>query len=212
MDIQEIFAARIKRERNRKGQTMAEFSRELGISLSSLEEYESGRRTPRVDTLALIAKRLEIPLVELFLGEGISDVSTRLYLDELSLQVDSLDGSARRIGEEALNVLRGAFGLSDGLRGEERKTPEELGRYRYTLLTLREPARRQNAYGLLAQEYCDGQWLNVAAVAPFSADRNKVHEIAEKCSALQLSPIHILDVVMDFLNEACYSQYFSEEP
>ena len=199
MDIQEIFAARIKRERIKKEKTMAEFSEELGISLSSLEEYEKGRRIPRVDTLALIAERLEIPLAELFMGERPGDASAAAYLDRLSLEVNCLDGSARRIGEEALKILRSAFNLQAAGQAALR---EEEGRYCYTLLTLQEPGcRRQSTYGMMAKEYCDGQWVNVASVAPFCGDRGKVLEIAEKCSALQLSPIHILDVVMDFLRE-----------
>ena len=209
MDIRKIFAERLKRERLREGRTMAEFSREAGISLSSLEEYEAGKRIPRVDTLELIAKRLGISLVELLLEDGASDASTGMYLDMLSLRVGSLEGSPRRVGEEALNLLRGAFSLAESLRAkEEEREPKEGDRYCYTLLTLEEPGRRQQSYGLLAKEYLDDRWVNVAAVAPFASDRGKVLQIAEKCSAMQLSPIHILDVVMDCLKE----ELLPEEP
>lgn len=204
MDIQAIFAARLKRERIREGRTMADFSREVGISLSSLEEYEGGRRIPRVDTLELIAKRLGIPLAELLMEDGVSDAAAGMYLDRLSLQVGSLEEPARRIGEDALNLLRDAFHLSEKLRAEEGGGEPEKGRqdrYCYTVLTLEEPWRRQKTYGLLAKERFDERWINVAVVAPFSDDRKKVLQIAEKCSALQLSPVHILDVVMDCMKE-----------
>lgn len=48
---------RIKAVRLRKGLTQIEFSNLLGISLSNLQSYESGRRNPSTGIIVLIASK-----------------------------------------------------------------------------------------------------------------------------------------------------------
>ena len=54
------FAAALKKERKARGMTMRKFAKILDISLSSLIEYESGRRLPRAGTVKHIAQKLHI--------------------------------------------------------------------------------------------------------------------------------------------------------
>lgn len=57
-----------------------------------------------------------------------------------------------------------------------------------------------DSYGILAKEEMDGNWIPVAVVAPFSDDYEAVSKLAESCSACQLSPMHLIDVVSDFIS------------
>ncbi len=52
-------------------------------------------------------------------------------------------------------------------------------------------------YGIRAKE--DG--TVVAVAEPFSPDEAAVAALARKCTALQLSPLHLAEVVNDFMTE-----------
>lgn len=56
------------------------------------------------------------------------------------------------------------------------------------------------SYGILAKEEIGGSWIAVAVAAPFSDDYEAVCKLAESCSACQLSPMHLIDVVSDFIS------------
>ena len=73
--------------------------------------------------------------------------------------------------------------------------------YRYELYQMRSPASR-NSYGILAKESLNGVWVTVAVAAGFSNNREDVFLLAEKCTELQLSPEHLIDVVSDFISQA----------
>jgi len=57
-------------------------------------------------------------------------------------------------------------------------------------------------YGLLAKKEHRGDWITAAVVAPFSDDFEAVSKLAERCTALQLSPEHLIDVVSDFISQS----------
>ena len=54
--------------------------------------------------------------------------------------------------------------------------------------------------GILAKEKIGRSWITVAVTAPFSNDYGTAHQLAESCSARQLSPPHLVDVVSDFIS------------
>ena len=56
------------------------------------------------------------------------------------------------------------------------------------------------AYGILGQQRLDGEWKTVAMIAPFSNDSAATAHLARLCTGQQLEPIHILDVIHDFMN------------
>ncbi len=58
-----------------------------------------------------------------------------------------------------------------------------------------------NPYGIICKEEQGELWTVVAVVAPFSADLNAITSLAKKCTALQLSPDLLIDVVSDFISQ-----------
>lgn len=74
--------------------------------------------------------------------------------------------------------------------------------YRYEVFQMNPSPSAQSQYGLLAQKELAGTWSTVAAAYPFSRSRTAVSRLAEQCTNLQLSPVHLFDVVQDFA-DAC---------
>lgn len=72
-------------------------------------------------------------------------------------------------------------------------------KYRYRSYEMQSLGRVSAAYGLLAEEYEDGQWRSVAVIPDVSQDQLFVDRLAEKCTREELSPDHLLDVVLDAL-------------
>lgn len=89
--LREIIAANMRFYRkDRMRLSQAELATRSGVSLMSIHRAEKGIENPRLDTLELVAKALEIPVIELF-----------------------RDPSAKRAPspQEALEALSAAFGL-----------------------------------------------------------------------------------------------------
>ena len=61
-------------------------------------------------------------------------------------------------------------------------------------------ARVPYAYGILGQQYLSGCWTTIAITAPFSNNRPGVVRLTKLCTDQQLEPIHILDVIHDFMD------------
>ena len=72
--------------------------------------------------------------------------------------------------------------------------------YRYILYEETGLARRPYAYGLLRQKRQGDGWSTVAIAAPFSNDKTGVQQLAERCTECQLDPIHLFDVLHDFMD------------
>ena len=72
--------------------------------------------------------------------------------------------------------------------------------YRYVLYEAHGPARMLYAYGILGQQQLDGTWMTLAITAPFSNNRAAVAQLTKLCTDQQLEPIHILDVIHDFMD------------
>ena len=85
-----------------------------------------------------------------------------------------------------------------GLQLAERE-PQLPVRYRYGRSEVMLWGRA--LYGLRAEEKREGLWEPAAAAAPFSEDGAAVAALAERCTACQLSPEHLDDVVHDYLNQ-----------
>lgn len=69
----------------------------------------------------------------------------------------------------------------------------------YEIYKMRTLSSAGYSYGLIAKENQDDAWVPIAIVAGFSTDLEAVRDLAEKCTDLQLSPIHMLDVVSDYI-------------
>ena len=70
--------------------------------------------------------------------------------------------------------------------------------YRYELYQMTSLGSR-SPYGILGKKRLGGAWTTVAVIAAFSGNREAVSRLAERCTALQLSPEQLLDVVSDFI-------------
>ena len=71
--------------------------------------------------------------------------------------------------------------------------------YRYEVLKMGSQFRSLRPYGIICYEKQGKEWTAIAVAAPFSGDYLAVSKLAQKCTELQLSPEHLIDVVSDFL-------------
>lgn len=191
MNIQKNFSTTLRRLREIRGMSMREFSEELGIALSSLEEYEAGRRLPRGDTLVLIADKLHIPLASLISDLPSADPSLQMCLDCAEPLIQALHPYARASAQCALALLRSSIRISDEqFFLESRAAPPEnpSARFRYKLHESRGICPSTPSYGILVEELLDGNYSTSAAFAPFSDDRILALQIAFTANELQLPP------------------------
>ena len=62
--------------------------------------------------------------------------------------------------------------------------------YKYEVFKIHSLSSR--SYVILAKEKIGRSWITVAVTAPFSNDYGTAHQLAESCSARQLSPPHLV--------------------
>ncbi len=72
MRIQKNIAKMLRAAKKESHLNMDEFSKKMSVSRTIMQSYlsESGRANPTVNTLELLADRLNIPVEELILGPG----------------------------------------------------------------------------------------------------------------------------------------------
>ena len=73
--------------------------------------------------------------------------------------------------------------------------------YLYEVMKIQSLFALHNSYGIICREDQGELWPAVAIVAPFSSDLDTITRLAEKCTALQLSHDHLVDVVSDFISQ-----------
>ena len=56
-------------------------------------------------------------------------------------------------------------------------------------------------YGIIGEENEESTWRAVSVVEDVTRDGQFAADLAEKCTRCQLSPLHLLDVIMDSLPE-----------
>ncbi len=87
MDIRHNISNFLKAYKRKRGFSAAEFSEELEISRSVLQDYLACRRNPRADTIEHIAKKLNVSPAALVSGGLISQTE----YDLIFLLLDTLD-------------------------------------------------------------------------------------------------------------------------
>lgn len=188
MNTKNSFATTLKQVREARGMTMREFSEEAGIALSSLVEYEAGRRLPRGDTVKQMADKLHTSPVSLIAPFSSDDLSLHSCLDYISRYIQSMHPDTRASANHALELLLLAAKTSENLFFmEAHATPPEnpSARFRYIL---QESRSSSPAYGILVEELQDSVWSARASFAPFSNDRLAVLHIVFSANELQLPP------------------------
>lgn len=73
--------------------------------------------------------------------------------------------------------------------------------YLYETFQMKAISPSHGLYGILCKQKQNERWISVAIAAPFSGDIDAVTALAEKCTRLQLSPEHLIDVVSDFISQ-----------
>lgn len=99
-DIRSNIARHLRRKLELRGTTLAEFSQEFDIPLTSLKSYLNGSANPRADTIELLAAKLGISPWEL-----ISDVSEPMRSAAAVCAIASDFSSMSRERQERLLVL-----------------------------------------------------------------------------------------------------------
>ena len=72
--------------------------------------------------------------------------------------------------------------------------------YFYKIVEMRDLFLERTSYGILAKRTEKGVTEDFALIPGISCDREFVQHLVELCERNQLSPIHLLDVVMDALS------------
>lgn len=161
-----------------------------------------GTSHPRADSLEYLAEKLGISLSELVSGDGSPHSDGLPCIEPVLMEIPALHPRAIPIARDAASLLQDAFRLSDDLYGLKENEPEDESSdevYRYFLHEMMVPSYRSPAYGILAKQRFGQGWVTITLVSAFSHDKRAVEQLAARCTELQLSPIHLLDVIQDFL-------------
>lgn len=205
MQIEKNIAATLQRKMDAAGKTKLEFSKELGIPRSTFQGYLKGDKALRSDSIEEIAKSLDISSAQLISGPEYTEAYNLFTTDALLAEALTLHPQAQGLAKEAVSLLDSAFRISTELKRLDPRAADASGQapedlYRYVLYETRGAARICYAYGMLGQKCADGDWMTVAIAAPFSNNKSSVVQLAKLCTEQQLDPIHILDVIHDFMN------------
>ena len=79
--------------------------------------------------------------------------------------------------------------------GRER---EEM--YRYHLLEWYSECYRCALYGIVQEEWVEEGWKVAASVRDIGSNRAEVVRLLQRCNSGQPSPVHLLDVAVDFIS------------
>ena len=158
--------------------------------------YLRGEKGLRSDSIEELAKSLGMSPAQLISGPGAAEAVSPAANAASSLAQHSL---VRALAEEIVEAALRRSGEWAGLDAAETGNAPD-GAYRYALYEAHGAARVPYAYGILGQQRLDGEWKTVAMIAPFSNDSAATAHLARRCTGQQLEPIHILDVIHDFMN------------
>lgn len=202
MKIERSISAALRKELSKRGIRFQDFAQELGIPRTTLTDYMKGTSHPRADSSEYLAEKLGISLSELVSGDGSPHNDGLPCIDPVLMEIPALHPRAIPLAKDAVSLLQDAFRLSDDLYGLKENEPEDESSdevYRYFLHEMVIPPYWSPAYGILAKQRFGQGWVTITLVSAFSHDKRAVEQLAARCTELQLSPIHLLDVIQDFL-------------
>ena len=206
MQIEKNIAAMLQSKMKETGKTKLEFSKELGIPRSTLQGYLKGDKCLRSDSIEEIAKRLDLSPAQLISGPAYAEEFGLFSMDALQEELRMLHPQAQGLAREAVALLHAAFRLSAewnrlDVHPTAARTEDSEGlTYRHIPYEAHGEARMLYAYGILVQKYLQTHWTTIFFVVPFSNDRPGVTRLAKLCTEQQLDPIHLFDVIHDFMN------------
>lgn len=188
------------------GKTKLEFSKELGIPRSTLQGYLKGDKCLRSDSIEEIAKTPGSLTGTADLRAGVCGGIRAVQHGRASGGTPDAAPAGAGTRAEAAALLHAAFRLSAewnrlDVHPTAAKTEDPEGlTYRHIPYEAHGEARMLYAYGILVQKYLQTHWTTIFFVVPFSNDRPGVTRLAKLCTEHQLDPIHLFDVIQDFMN------------
>ena len=105
--LKQALGSKVRAARKRAGITQEELAAKIGKTPESISNIERGRQLPMIDTLAVLAEALAVPLSELFDDVGAPAQSARRLTLEANLRemVRSLDDETLSTAIEQVAVL-----------------------------------------------------------------------------------------------------------
>jgi len=110
---------KLKKIRKERGLSLRALAKKSGISKSTLNDIENGKSNPTTETLAKIAKALDIKISDFFRTENDSENDPDLeFIDEYALSLDDEKEKFPKVTDvkEALKIIMAQPGLM--LNGE----------------------------------------------------------------------------------------------
>ena len=125
-EMLKALAERIRVWRKRQAMTQSDLAQRSGISVSFISMIERAERSPSYETLFEVARSLDVPISELFRGEGEPAVDDGYF----RVLVDFARGAHlnRRQVEQLVSVGRATFGLPEAAGGHATERPPVVGR------------------------------------------------------------------------------------
>lgn len=107
---------RITKARKAVGLTQEELGRRLGVSASMVSQYETGARTPKVDTIKRFSAALNAPILDVLTDERRAAVARALLPLATRVQPDACDGCGhdRSCAIRGCNIILTAVELLGG--------------------------------------------------------------------------------------------------
>lgn len=205
MKIEKNITATLEREMNKRGLNCVGLSEAIDFPRTTLQGYLKGTSHPRADSMEELANKLGLSVAELISDEEYPIPMSCSGLDQIFSEILALHPLVLPVAQQALSLLKAIFQISEGLYSTTQSpndtAPSQYPVYRYFLHELWDPFRNTLSYGILVKACTHGNWSTIALIAPFSSDKAAVLDLIDRCTCLQLSPQHLLDVVQDFLTQ-----------
>lgn len=210
MKIEKNITATLEREMDKRGLNCVELSAAIGFPRTTLQGYLKGTSHPRADSIEELADKLGLSVAELVSGEERPASVGGAGFERVLSDLPALHPLVQPAARQTISLLEAIFRISDELYGEEgadtdADAPGQDVSYRYCLYEMLDPFCGTLSYGILVKEHVRGNWTTIAQIAPFSSDRAATLDLIDRCTRLQLSPEHLLDVVQDFLTQQALS-------
>ena len=174
-----IVGEKIRQQRRIKGFSQSELSRRVGVSLKTVQRWESGERSPRVEEIQKVAEELDTPVAYLSGETEIVEKPTTSYYDTEDAQ--RLQQMLKHSAED--NFRNSVLGWADGLLiyndGEQvvrlKDTPENKKIFRNMVYEMLDSVAR-NAE---AQEQTSIPPVNITQQNIGRDAKAEVHQVAE---------------------------------
>lgn len=104
--MNENIGERIRELRKRRGMTQKELAESSGLSVTSIQGYEYGKFTPKIQQLERIAAALGIESIAAFTDDWVYyDETHKEDLERVAKEADALDSVSAVYGEDAVQLL-----------------------------------------------------------------------------------------------------------